>query len=654
MISLFRRLINSKFGAVFGIAFLALVAFAFAAGDITGNGVSGLSGFGSGGKVAQAGGRSLSESELQSRVQRAFEQARRETPGLTIEQFLAAGAVDGIAGQLISAMSIMEFAGDQGVHVSKRLVDGEIASIPAFHDAAGKFSPAVFRQMLAAQSLSEATIRSEIEEQLTARLVVRPAGLSAQVPQDMLLPYASLLLETREGRIAAVPSAIFAQAAPAPNDAQLAAFYKSNASRYMIPEQRRLRYAVVDASRFAGAATPSDAEIGKYYADNAARYAAQEKRAVERLIFLSQSQAQQAAAQVKAGGTLAQVAQKAGLEVSRLSSQTQTALAAATSAEAARQVFAASQGSLVGPIKLALGWAVFRLDAIEKTAAVPLAQARGEISEALRSQKQAQLLADFTAKLEEEAANGATFEEVAKDNGLAIATTPLLVANGQSAEKPDFTPDADVAPLLKPGFEMDGDDDAQMVALNASQTRFALLDVGDVVAAAPPPLVKVREAVAAHYRLAQGDTKAKALAEKLRGQIAGGMPLEKAIAGAGVPLPAPERAGGLRAQVLRQDAQTPPPVTMLFSMARGGVKLIPIGGDRGYFLVVLDKVTRGDSAQLPQLAARMKAEMGNVASAEYAAQFTHAIERHLGVERRSDALSRVTAELRRANGAAGQ
>lgn len=652
MILFFRRLINSKLGAFIGIAFLALVAFAFAAGDITGSGFSGFSGFGSGGKVAQAGGRSLSETDLQSRVQRAFEQQRRETPGLTIEQFLAAGAVEGIAGQLISAMSIMEFAQDQGVHVSRRLVDGEIASIPAFHDAAGKFSATVFRQMIAAQGLSEQALRDEIEEQLAGRLMVAPAGLSAYVPDGLILPYASLALETREGRILAIPSAAFAPSVAAPTDAQLVAFYKANAARFTVPEQRRLRYAVIEASRFAGAATPSEAEIGKYYTDNRARYAAQQKRGLEQLIFLAQSGAQQAAAQAKGGAALADVAKKAGLEVSRIPAGTQTEIARATSAEAAKLAFAGKQGDVIGPVRLPLGWAVLRVSASETVPEVSLAAARADITETLRKQKEAQLLADFTAKLEDEAANGATFEEVTKDNGLAVATTPLLVANGRSAEQPGYQAPADVAAILNPGFEMEADDDAQLAPLGQDQSRFALIDVAEVVAAAPPPLAKVKEGVVQQYRLSQGAAKAKALAEKLRAQVKAGTPLDKAVAGAGVALPAPQKAGGMRMNVLNQ--QTPPPVALLYGIPKGAAKLLPIGNDQGFYLVVLDSIVRGDSKDLPKLATQMRGQFGVTAAGEYAAQFERAIAKHLGATRDKAALDRVARELRRANGQAGQ
>src|SRR3546814_13839343 len=76
----------------------------------------------------------------------------------------------------------------------------------------------------------------------------------------MVLPYASLLLEARQGTIAVIPATAFKDIAD-PTDAQLDEFYRKNAARYTIPEPTRISYAVIDAEPFAQAAQPTDDEI---------------------------------------------------------------------------------------------------------------------------------------------------------------------------------------------------------------------------------------------------------------------------------------------------------------------------------------------------------------------------------------------------------
>lgn len=647
MISIFRRLIGSKVGAGIGIAFLALVAFAFAAGDITSSGNFSLGGLG-GGNATKIGSRKLLDSEVQARVQRVFEQQRRDNPGMQIAQFIELGAVPQIYDQLVAGIALNEFAHRQGIHVSKRMVDAQIAQIPAFHDATGKFDQNIFRQLLTSQRLSEKELRADIEQEMTGRLVVTPATLGARLTDSLVLPYASLLLEAREGRIAAIPAAAF-PSADKPTDAQLADFYKKNADRYTVPEQRRLRYAIVDAERFAAAAAPTDSEIARYYTANKDKYGARETRTIEQLILPSESAAKAALG----AGSLAAAARKDGLSVSTAAQVSKADFAKQASPEAANAAFATPQGKIAGPVKVALGWAVFQVTAVQKIAERPLDAVKGEITAALKADKSKALLSDFTSKVEDEIANGATFDEAVKDNGLKVETTPLLLATGQSVEKAGYAIADDVKPLLQPAFGMDADDDAQFVPIVQEQ-RYALVDVTDIVAAAPPPLEKVKPVIVQQYLLHQGAQKAKALADKLKAQIDKGTPFDKALASAGVALPPAQKVAGRRAELLRGDRRPPAEISILFAMASGTAKILPIPEDRGYFLVMLDKIQQGDAAKMPGLVDQVRADLTNVVANEYGDQFERAIERSLGVKRNPATLSRVTQELRKINGAAAQ
>lgn len=644
MIGFMRRLIGSKFGAVFALVFLALVAFAFIAGDITSNShYNGFSFFGN--KTStKIGGQSLADSEIQSRIQRVFEQQRRENPGMKIDDFLGMGAVEGVYNQLVTAISLEQFARKQGIHVSKRMVDAEIANIPAFQDATGKFSQSAFRQLLSAQGISEDALRKDISQQLSGRIVAAPTSFGVRLGNTAVLPYASLLLEAREGMIAAIPSTAF-RPTTAPTDAQLAAFYKQNAGRYTIPERRAMRYAIVDASRFDAAATPTESEIAAYYAAHKADYAAKETRDIQQLILPTESSAKAAAS----AGSLAAAAKANGLEAASFKAMSKADFAKAASTAAADAAFAAPQGKIMGPVKLALGWALIQTSAIHKTPEKPLAAVRPQIVEALKAEKRGRLIGDFIAKLEDSIANGTTFDEVVKENGLAVETTPALLSTGQNIDDPAYKPSTDVAPLLKAGFGMEQDDDPQFVPI-APGVRYALVRVGDVVAAAPPPLEKVKPIVAQQYLLKAGLEKAQIVAAKIQAEIAKGAPMEKALASAGVALPPAQKVAARRADLLRQDQRVPAHISMLFAMTPGSVRSIPIPNDQGVFLVQLRTVQQGDAAQVPGLVDKVRSDLSGLIGNEYAEQFARAAERDLGVSRNPATIGQVTKALRDANG----
>ncbi|PJG48928.1 peptidylprolyl isomerase [Sphingobium sp. LB126] len=646
MLSVFRRFIHSKFGAFAALIFLGIVAAAFILGDIT-SGKFGSS-LGAGETAAKAGGSRLTVTELQERVQRVFENARRSNPGLQIGDFLAQGGAAQVYDQLVSSLTLKEYASDQKIHISKRLVDAQIAQIPAFQDAAGNFSQENFRQLLMRERITEQALRDDISREILERQMLAPLGLGVKLSDSMVLPYASLLLEARQGTIAAVPASAFKDIKD-PIDAQLNDFYKSNAARYTIPEQRRIRYAVIDVERFAQAAQPTDAEIAAYYNQNKTAYAAKDSRSFERLILPTEAGAKAIADQVKGGKSLAAAAQGAGLSVSELSDESREALTAASSAAIANAGFAAKQGELVGPMRGSLGWVLLRVTAVKTTPVHTLEAVRSEIVATLRTQKEKKLLSDFTGKIEDQIANGGSFEEVVKDNGLKLETTPFLVSTGKQVEDAAYQLPADVKPLLAPVFAMSQDDDAQLIPIAADQ-RYALAAPGDVQAAAPPPLAKIRTLVVMQYKLAQGNEKAKAIAEQIRAKVAKGTKLSDAIAAAGVALPAPQTVGGRRADIMRSGQRPPAEVAMLFSMAANSVKMLPIGEDRGYFVVQLNGIKRGDAGNDKALLNQVRDQLSDVVGQEYGQQFERAVEKEMGVKRNPAAVASVQRALTSSNG----
>ncbi|HEX7874773.1 MAG TPA: SurA N-terminal domain-containing protein [Sphingobium sp.] len=646
MLGFFRQIIHSKFGVVIGLVFLGAIALSFAAGDIK-NLMQGDIGTGS--KVATVGDSSLSATEVETRIQRVLENNRRDNPTLTIGQFLGAGALNGVLDQLIDGLALTEFAQDNGMRVSKKLVDAEIASIPAFQDATGKFSQTQFSQLLSQQRISEAALRDDISGQIIQRQLLGPAGAGARTPQGMVLPYASMLLEKRAGSVAVLPSLAFLPTAK-PNEATIKSFYAAHSDRFTLPEQRRVRYALVDVSRFAAQGAPTDAEIAQYYKANAARYAASEKRAVHQLILPTQAAAKDIAAKVGPALTLEKAATQAGLGTSQIPVSDRAALSGQTSEAAATQIFAAARGAIIGPVKTGLGWALYSVSDIQTTPARSLDSARGEIVKALTDSKTKQALADFSNKIDGQIGNGATFDEVVKSNGLTAAETPVLTADGRNVANPQAQPDPALGPILTAGFAMDAGDDPQIIPVVPDQ-RLAMVAVAQVVSAGPPPLAQVRADVERAWAISQGAAKAKAAAEAVRKKVSGGTALAAAAAGVGVQLPPVEKVGAQRSQLGNQNGQVPPAMVALFSMVKGSTRVLALPNDQGYAVLHLDEIQPGDAGKNAQLLSATGDGLRSVLSSEYSRQFLGAIRASVGVKRNDAALTRVDADLRKGSAA---
>lgn len=445
MLAFFRRLTQSRGGVIITFLVLGVIAIAFAAGDVTG--IGSLGGSIAANDVAKVGKAEVTESEVKSRVQTELEGYRQQQPTLDMATYVAQGGFEGTMERIVSSLALEQFARNQGMVVSKRAVDGQIASIPALQGPTGKFDPNLYRQVLAERKLTDVQIRGDIVRDTLAQLLILPTNGATQMPAQLALPYASLLLEKRAGTIGFIPTSVV-PAGPAPSDADLATFYKRNVARYTVPERRIVRYAVVTPDMVKARAVPTDAEIAQRYQQDRAKYAATEKRTITQVVVSDQAGAAAIAAKAKGGTPLSDAARAAGLEASVQTGVDKAAYAGATSTTLADTLFAAAKGAVVGPVRGPLGWTVAKVDSVDQVAARSLDQVRSEIAAALSTQKSAAALSDIHDKIDDALAKNATFDEIATDQKLQAQTTAPLAANGANPDDATAQPDPKLAPLL--------------------------------------------------------------------------------------------------------------------------------------------------------------------------------------------------------------
>lgn len=640
MITFFRSFFNSKIGVVVSLIFLALIAVAFAASDVTGGASFGGVGNES---VAQVGGDEIGTGEFSNTVTNAFDQFRQQNPQLDMASFDAQGGIDGILDQMIGSYAAAAFADRIGLGASKRLVDSEIANIQAFKGADGRFDETLFRNALAQQGLTEARVREDIRRGLLADQLLVPATFGAKLSQQMALPYASLILEGREGQIAFVPSAAFAPKA-APTGAQLQKFLAENAVRYRIPERRVLRFATFTTERFRDSVKVSDAEIAALYKKRASEFAASEKRGVDQLIVPTEAAAKAIAAKINAGASLDSAAREAGLEPVELGLQSKQDLTRNASAAVANAVFATGKGKVAVPARSPLGWHVIRVSDVVTIPGRSLEQARNQLETEISQEKLRQTVSDFTANLEDRIADGASLADIAKDEKLELQVSPELLANGQSPTKPDFAPIGAYQAMLPIAFGLEEDAGPQLAEVQQGK-EYAVFEVQEIKRAAPPPLASIRARVAADWALAQGLASAKTLANSIARSARSPAALAKAVSSASVPLPGIEQIATNRQTIMQQQGRVPPPVALLFSMAEGTTKVLEGPNRTGWFVVHLTKINRGDASKIPELMAATRQQLGQVMADEYGKQLIAAMTAEAKVKRNPDAIKRVKDQL---------
>lgn len=640
MIQFFRSFMNSKLGVIVTLGVLAIIAFAFAIGDVANTGTFG--GITGGDRVAVVGKTKISGPELEAAVRQEFDALRRQNPTATLEGFVKDGGVERVLEGMIDRTAIAEFGKKYGIRAGSRLIDSEIAKNPGFLGPGGEFDQNVYDAALRQLGMTDGQLRSQLESSLLAQQVVSPVMVDGNLPLPLVKRYSALLRERRQGEIAILPSSAYAPKGQ-PTDAQLLAYYNDNRASYMRPERRVIRYATFNDAALANLAPPTEAEIAARYKRDSALYAATEKRRLTQLVLATEADARAVRDAVSKGKTLEQVARERGLATASVGPVSKSELSGQASAAVGQAAFAAARGQVSAPARGGLGFYLLRVDAVENTAGRTLDQARAEIAATLVNEKRETALADLSARIEDEFDNGASLADVAAEVGVKIETTPELLGNGTVYGSPGVAAPALIARAVSAAFEME-EGKPQLVEIEAGKT-FLLFDVSQIVAAKAAPLAEIKNTVIEGWRRSEGDKLAKAAADRVMQLVAKGEDLSSALGKEKVPLPAPDQVNMSREELAKMGQRMPSVLALMFSMAEGTVKRLEAPNDNGWFVVKLKDIEPGKLAENDPLIQQAAAQLAPAVGEEYVQQFVAAVREEIGVESNKSAIEAIKKSL---------
>src|SRR3982750_351160 len=191
MLSTFRRVSKSKVGTWFMAFVLIAILAGFAISDISnfGSGNIGFGGLGSS-TLAKVGDQDVSEHDMSEAMQRRLQDVRQQRPDATYATI--AGDFETLLNSVIDQRALIAFADKYDFHLSKRLIDAEIAQIPSTRGLNGKFSDQAYQQFLAQQRMTDQQVRQILMGGVLQRFLLTPVATNARVSVGMATPYASM------------------------------------------------------------------------------------------------------------------------------------------------------------------------------------------------------------------------------------------------------------------------------------------------------------------------------------------------------------------------------------------------------------------------------------------------------------------------------
>ena len=639
MINFFRSFFQSKLGLALTIGFLVLIALAFASADVSTTGTfGGLSGTNN---VAVVGDEEITTADLRQSTDNALRQVQANEPTLSMEQFIEDGGLTQVLDTLLDRVAVSEFGRLVGLRAGENLINSEIMQLPAFRGADGNFSQDLYQQALRSQGLTDQIVRDDLSDGLIARQVLIPAVFGAKFPDSIVRRYAAQLRESREGSVAILPSELFVPENE-PSDEQLETFYRENRSDFIRPERRRIRYATFGADALDERTQPTDAEIRQRYEQNAEIYRASEERTFTQVIVPTRQAAESFRERIQDGASINAVASEAGLEASEIGPIVKEDYAQSANAAVANAVFGADEGDVAEIARSPLGFHVVRIDDVTAIPARSLQEARPEIAEALRNEKQRRALNELASEIENRVSGGESFREVAEALDLEVQTTAQLTASGAVFGEQGETAPELVQPLVATAFQME-EGQPQIAEVETGET-FVLFEAASITRSAAPPLAEIREDAIARWKLAEGAKAAKAAAERILKRVDEGSTLAAAVRAEETRLPPPQPLSITREELMQQQRPNPP-LALFFAMTEGTAKRLAVPNDGGFFIVSLDEITQANIEDDDPLIAQARSGYGEVLSREYGDQLRVAIRSDVKVERNDDAVASLRREM---------
>lgn len=642
MIHSIRNFLQSKLGMIVALAFIALIAVAFAGMDVssttTFGGISGAE------RVALVGDEEIGTAEFQTNLDRQVELQRQQNPGMSREAFIAEGGLERVLDRMIESLAIAEYGRSIGLRASDKLIDSRLVRMPEFRNPSGQFDTNTYRAVLGQIGYSDQMMRRYLGEQLLQQQVMLPVALNSRMPESLVRRYAALQKERRTGQVAGFPSAAFAPET-GPSETQLREYYTANRSDYMLPERRVLRYAAFGEEALKGEIAPSEAEIKARYDRDIAQYRAAELRSLTTLIVplaSGEAVARTIRQEVAGGKTLEAAARERGLSVSRGEASDQAAVATRSSPAVAAAAFATAQGQVSQPVRGRLGFYIVRVDSVQQKAGRPLASVRGDIVTALTAEKRRAALLDLSEEIETAVSEGSNLLEIAEAFGLTIQTTPALLSNGAVYGQAGQAAPQLLLPVVSTAFVMD-EGQPQLDELIAG-TTFLVYDVSDITEAAPAPLADIKDLVGAAWRMEQGSKAAKAAADRVLKQVQQGKTVAEAMAAEKVALPAPESFDMNRSD-LNNVQRVPSHVALMFSMAEGSAKSLDLGNNAGWLVLKLNDIEAGRLEENDPELLRVGQQLHAILANEQSYELARAVQDEVGVERNETTVETIRAAL---------
>jgi peptidyl-prolyl cis-trans isomerase D len=386
--------------------------------------------------VAEVDGRNITQQEWDEAQRRQIDQARQQMgPQFDQKLFDTPEAKREVLENLVAERAVDAEIARSKLTVSDQSVFKAINAIETFRKPDGTFDMDGYRAALAAQGMTPEAFDARMRRDMAIQQLAGSIGATAFVPRSVAERISNINDQQREVQELVFPIANYLPQVKVTDD-MVKAFYDKNANLFLIPEQVKAEYVVLDSAAVESQVTVSDAEVAQFYNANQKRFTTPEQRTASHILITNPAgakPAEAAAAKAKAEAVLAEVRKNPADFAAIARTQSQDPGSAANGGDLGPvergslvksvedAVYGLKEGEVSGIVPSEFGFHIIKVTSVtpssQKTLEAAKAEIAAELSKAKLSKKYSELAEQFNDIVYE---NDSSLKPAADKLGLKI------------------------------------------------------------------------------------------------------------------------------------------------------------------------------------------------------------------------------------------
>lgn len=580
--------------------------------------------------VATVGDQKIQASEVADALRHQVERLRQATnASLTEEQIKQLGLPRNALNEVINQHLLDLEAQHLGLAINDDAVRQEIVNNSAFRGPSGQFSRDLYRQVLAANQMTDQQFEALLRTDLVRNRIVATVTDGAGVPNELVDALWRSRGERRTATAVLIPPSAVGML-PTPDAATLAAFYDAHKDDFLMPERRSFTVALIDPKQYAADIKIPEDQLAAAYKKRLDQFAVPEKRELQQILVADETKAKAVKAALAQGKDFATVARDFGESADSLNLGTLSQ--DEMPGELGQAAFALKPGGVTPPIKDSFGWHFLKLVSVTPGKVATLDSVKDKLASELALDQAIDKVANITNAVNDALAGGSTFHEIVNKFHLKTITVDGVDAEGRDASgrqvklpAPGILKTAFESPLGPPHDVKDlPDQGSYMVA------------VDKVTPAAPQPLAQIRDKVVAAWQEQERNARLAKLGEDFVSAINKGQKLDELAALHGLK---PFATKPLSRSTT--GAELPPIVVAKLFGAKPGQAVTGSAGSNGVIVAALAEILPPDPATEAVEKAAIRREIEQVTEADLLSQYEQSLQQRFPVEEAKDALDKV-------------